>query len=163
MAHVFWTECRVVYPQLCPEAAPDLVGLPGGSVALPLAGGGMHQAGALSAQEALLCPVQMQGAASASRAEEIRLVISEGFWDACQGDRLIDRLPITAALSEPEVQADFIATADDPNPAVGLAVATGPAPAPAPAFAKHAMLCHRVRRQAAMRFNGAAMPPVVSA
>ena len=141
---MLWSRCRVIAPEVRSKPAPNLLGLTGGPVAVPLAGGGMHQAGALSAQEALLCPVQMQGAASASRAEEIRLVISEGFWDACQGDRLIDRLPITAALSELEVQADFIATADDPNPAGGLAVATGPAPTPAPAFAKHPGLLHRI-------------------
>ncbi len=105
----------------------------------------------------------MHGATTASRAEEIRLVLAEGFWDACQGDRLIDRLPFTAVLSELEVQSDLIATADDPNPAGGLAVATGPAPAPTPAFAKHAMLCHRVRRQAAMRLHRASVSNIVSA
>lgn len=144
LAHVFWTKCRVVHSQLRPKAAPDLSRLPGGPVAVALTGGGMHQAGAFAAQETRLRAVEMQGTAPAPRAEEIRLVPPEGLWNACQDDRLIDRLPFTYARSEVEVQSDLILPAIEPDPVRRLAIVTAPAPTPAPAFSKHPGLLHRI-------------------
>ena len=160
---MLWTKCRVVYSQLRPKTAPDLVGLTGRPIAMPLAGGGMHQPRAGSAQEARLCPVQMQGAASAPRAEEIRLVLAEGLWNTGQDDRLINGLPFAVALSELEVQSDFILPAFDPDPAGRLAVVTAPAPTSAPAFTEDAGLCHAVGGKLAMRFDDAPTPRIVPA
>lgn len=144
LAHVLWTKCRVVHSQLRPEAAPDLLRLSKRPVAVTLAGGGMHQAGTGPAQETRLRAVEMHGTAPAPGAEEIRLVLAEGFWDACQGDRLIDRLPIIAARPEIEVQADLMLPAFDPDPVRRLAIVSAPAPASAPAFSKHPGLLHRI-------------------
>lgn len=130
---------------------------------MPLAGGGVHQAGAGTAQEARLRAVEIKGAASAPGAEEIRLVLPEGLWNARQRDRLVDRLPFAAARPEIEVQSDFIGSAIDPDPAGRLSIAIRPGPAPAPAFTEDASLRHPVGGQLAMRLHNAPAPRIVSA
>ena len=163
VAHVLWAKCRIIESRFCPEAAPDLSRLSKRPVAVSLPGGGMHQPRAGTAQEARLCPVQMQGAASAPGAEEIRLVLAEGFWDAGQDDRLLDRLPFAAARPEIEVQSDLILSTVDPDPVRRLAVVSAPAPAPAPAFTEDAGLRHSVCGELAMRLHNASPPRIVTA
>lgn len=161
--HVLWTGRRVIAPELRPKPAPDLLGLTGGPVAVSLTGGGVHQAGAGSAQEARLRAVEVEGATSAPGAEEVRLVPSEGLWNAGQDDGLVDHLPVVGALAEPEVQSDFIGSAIDPDPAGRLTIAIGPAPTPAPAFAEDACPRHPVGGELAMRLHNAPAPHIVSA